>query len=210
MRKLLSCAAALAVIALAGAYVASPLLSAYKLRVAMRAGDAKTIEQMVEWQSLRASIRSTVASSAKLLPVAKWVGRSVRPTLWQRVRSVFGHSMLDRFVENYITPEGLPKLYQAKTRWHERFKKQKRPTVVQAGIVPEQMLRTWRRINRAEFKSPFRFILEIQDRHVATRLIRSTFRLSRISFSGFEWKLTEISIRHLNPAKAHLARLNAF
>jgi len=195
---------------LIGAYVASPLLAAYQLRQAMQTGDAKTIERMVAWKSLRASVRSTVARNAKLLPVAKWVGRRVRPTMWQRIRSVFGHSMLDRFVENYITPEGLPKLYRAKTRWHERFKKQAQPAVIQAGIVPEQVLRAWRRIKRAEFTSPLRFILEIEDRHVATRRIRSTFRLAHVSLSGFDWQLSEISIRHLHPAKAHLAKLNAF
>ena len=210
LRKLVSCTALLAVIALVVAYVASPLLAAHQLRQAMRSGDTKTIERMVAWKSLRASVRRTVARNAKLLPVANWVGRSVRPTFWQRIRSVFGHSMLDRFVENYITPKGLPKLYQAKTRWHERFRRPKQPAVVQAGIVPDQALRVWRRIKRAEFKSPFRFILEIQDRHVATRIITSTFRLSHISWSGFDWKLTEISIRHFNPAKANLAKLNGF
>lgn len=210
MRRLLIPIAAFTLVALAGVYLTSPLLAAYKLRNAMKTGDTPTIERMIAWSSLRASVKSTVAQNAKLLPVAAKVASSVRPTMWQRVRSLFGHSMLDRFIETYITPEGLPKLYDAKTRWHERFKRPKLPTVIQAGIVPDQLVRVWRRIKRAEFKSPFHFILEIEDRHVATRLIKSTFRLSNISLRGFDWKLSEISIRHLDRAQSHLSRLNGF
>lgn len=196
---------------LAAVYLTSPLLAAYKLRQAVRSGDTETIRRMVEWDTLRASIRATVSRNAKLLPIAHQVGRTVKPTFWQRIRSVFGHSMLDRFIESYITPEGLPKLYRAKTRWHERFKRQPpAPTVIQAGIAPDRLVRTWRRVRKAEFRSLFHFVLEIEDRHVATRLIRSSFRLTNISLNGFDWRLTEISIRQLKAGKAQLSRLNAF
>ncbi len=211
MRRQLKSIAAFALVALAGVYLTSPLLAAYKLRNAMKTGDTGTIERMIAWSSLRASVKSTVARNAKLLPVAAKVAFNTRPTMWQRVRSLFGHSMLDRFVETYITPEGLPKLYQAKTRWHERLKRPKQPAVIQAGIVPDQLVRVLRRIKRAEFKSPFRFVLEIQDRHVATRMIKSTFQLSNISLHGFDWKLSKISISSLNPAaRANLSKLNGF
>ena len=210
MRRPLIAITAFALVALAGVYLTSPLLAAYKLRTAMKTGDANTIERMITWSSLRASVKSTVARNAKLLPIATKVAHGIRPTMWQRVRSMFGHSMLDRFIETYITPDGLPKLYRAKTRWHERFKRPKQPAVIQAGIVPDQLIRVWRRIKRAEFKSPFRFILEIEDRHVATRLIKSTFQLSNISLRGFDWKLSEISIRTLNPARPNLSKLNGF
>lgn len=197
-------------LALTIVYLTSPLLAAYTLRQAVRSGDTETVQRMVVWPSLRASVKTTVATNAKLLPVAHQVARELRPTMWQRVRSVFGHSMLDRFVETYITPEGLPKLYRAKTRWHDRANSARQPDFVQASIIPDKLVRTWRRIKRAEFKGPFQFVLEMEDRHVATRLVESTFQLSNISFSGFDWKLTAIAIRNLKPGQARLGRLNGF
>ena len=210
MRRPLIAIAALTFILMAGVYLTSPLWAAYKLRLAMKTGDTDTIERMVVWPSLRSSIKATITKNAKLLPLATQAARALRPTMWQRVRSVFGHSMLDRFIETYITPSGLPKLYRAKTRWHERFKRPRQPAMMQAGLAPDQLARVWRRIKRAEFKSPFRFILEIEDRHVATRLIESTFQLSNISLRGFDWKLSAVSIRSHAPAPASLTRLNGF
>ena len=210
MRRPLPAIAALTVLAITGLYLASPLLAAYKLRQAVRMGDSEAVERMVVWPSLRASVKSTVVRNANLLPLAAQAARSIRPTMWQRVRSVFGHSMLDRFIETYITPSGLAKLYNAKTRWHERFRRPQQPAMMQAGLIPDGIGRVWRRIKRAEFESPFRFVLEIEDRHVATRLIQSTFQLSNISLRGFDWKLSAVSIRTLAPSPANLRRLNGF
>ena len=210
MNRYLTCVALLALITLGVAYLASPLLAAYKLRHAVRTGDTTTLERMIAWPSLRASVRATIARNARLLPVATEVARNIRPTMWQRIRSLFGHSMLDRFIETYITPTGLPKLYRAKTRWHERFKSPRYPAVVLAGIAPDKLVRAWHRIKRAEFKSPFRFVLEVQDRHVASRFITSTFQLSTISLSGFDWKLSGIAIRHRKAGPVRLRRLNGF
>ncbi len=210
MRRPLPAIAALTVLAITGLYLASPLLAAYKLRQAVRTGDSEAVERMVVWPSLRASVKSTVVRNANLLPLARQAARSIRPTMWQRVRSVFGHSMLDRFIETYITPHGLPKLYQAKTRWHGRFKRPQQPIMMQAGLAPDRLARAWRRIKRPEFRSPFQFVLVIEDRHVATRLIQSTFQLSNISLRGFDWKLSAISIRTRAPSRPNLTKLNAF
>ena len=143
MRRPLIAIAAFSFIALAGVYLTSPLWAAYKLREAVKTGDTAAVERMVVWPSLRASVKSTVARNAKLLPLAKQAARDIRPTMWQRVRSVFGHSMLDRFIETYITPQGLPKLYQAKTRWHERFKRPQKPIMMQAGLAPDRIAMCW-------------------------------------------------------------------
>ncbi len=199
--------------ALAALYLASPLLAAHKLREAIRAGNAQTVKRMIEWPSFRASIRATVTQNANLLPVARNVARSIRPTWWQRIRSMFGHSMLDRFMERYITPKGLSELYRAKTNWHERFGRSQ-PRVAQAAIISDRLIRALRRIRSLGFKGPFRFVMEMEDRHKANRLIKSTFQLASVSLSGFHWKLTAIAIRQISPgnnsAKPQLARLNGF
>lgn len=206
----------------AAAYLAAPIIAAHTLREAVRSGDTRTIERMIVWPTFRASVRQTIAQNANLLPLATDAARALRPTLWQRVRSVFGHTMLDRFMERYITPSGLPELYQAKTRWHAtHLSRNQRPiqppeatrksqsvtTANVAGLVPQTVVSAWQRVKRAEFTSPFRFILETEDPHTSARLIASTFQLTRAGVLGFEWKLTAISIRTLNATPAHFAGL---
>ena len=181
----------LAMFALGATYDVSPLLAAMKLRHSIATGDRNTVQRMIEWDSFRASLRRTIARNAELLPAANQAGRAVRPTLWQRVRSLFGHSMLDRFIETYITPEGLTKLYRAKERRHAKPDK---PAFVQAGVSFEQMRQHWRRVKRAEFLGPFAFVLELEDRHLPDRRIQSLFTLSNIGLTGFEWKLTKVEI----------------
>jgi Protein of unknown function (DUF2939) len=209
MRKRFTLAAGCLGVLLTGYYIVSPLLAAHNLRMAVKNGDTKTIDRMIDWPSLRASLRRTIAQNARLLPLARQAARRASTSWWQRIRSAFGHSMLDRFVERYINPRGLPELYRAKSNWHARARPGLQP-ISQAGIIPTSLQSSWRRVKRAEFINPFRFILEVEDRHKATRLIKSTFQLTEIGFSGLRWKLTEIAIRTAKPAKAHLSRLYGF
>lgn len=196
----------IALTALAAGYIASPILSAMHLRHAIATGDRLSVERLIEWESFRESLRYTIARNAKLLPAATEAARALRPTLWQRIRSMFGHSMLDRFIEHYITPEGLTKLYHAKQRRHGEPKK---PAFIQAGISLDHLRQTWRRVKRAEFLSPFRFVLELEDRHDPDRRIKSLFRLSRISITGFEWKLVAVKLRYVTAKERRLGHLNA-
>ena len=191
MRNRLLMIMLLAIFALAATYVVSPLLAAVKLRHAIATGDRATVARMIEWDSFRESLRRTIARNAELLPAATEAGRAVRPTMWQRVRSLFGHSMLDRFIETYITPDGLTKLYKANERRHATPGE---PTLVQAGVSLAQVRQHWRRVKRAEFLSPFAFALELEDRHVPDRRIKSLFSLSHVSLTGFEWKLSEVEL----------------
>jgi hypothetical protein len=193
----------------AGYYIASPLLAAHSLDSAVRSGDTQTIDRMIDWPTLRGSIRRTIAQNAQLLPLAQQAARRASASLWQRIRSALGHSMLDRFIERYINPNGLPELYRAKNKWHTRAKS-KFPPMTKAGIIPASLQSTWLRVKRAEFTNPFRFILEIEDRHKASRLIESTFQLTSIGLGGLHWKLTDVAIRTVKPAKAHLSRLHGF
>jgi len=195
-------------------YVASPLIAAYQLRQAIKAGDADIVSSMINWRSLRASVRRTVARNAKLLPIARDAAQQASQSWWQRLRSAFGHSMLDRFVERYITPEGLTELYRTKTKWHERSHRARpsSPTAhaSQAGHLPVQWTKTWRRVKSAVFVSPFLFELDIQDRHKPNRLIKSVFQLSGIRWNGLNWKLIGLSIQTVQFKTPKLARLNGF
>ena len=209
MSRRFKLAAACLGVLFAAYYIASPLLAAHRLRLAVKSGDTQTIDRMIVWPTLRGSIRRTIAQNAKLLPLAQKAARRASASWWQRIRSAYGHSMLNRFVERYINPSGLSELYRAKKNWHARATSDL-PQMIQAGIIPASIQSTWRRVKRAEFINPFRFILEIEDRHKASRLIKTTFQLTNIGLDGLHWKLTAVAIKSAKPAKARLSTLHGF
>lgn len=169
-------------------YVASPFVSAWSLREAVMRGDAVAIEPRVEWASVRQTLKSSLAREANLLPIATEAGAAVRPTMWQRVKSAFGSSMLDRFIETYVTPEGLPKLMDYRRTWKE--------TTSLAPIEPEpasrleRMKRFWDRVKRAEFVTPTKVVIEIVDKNEPDRRYVSVMEMQ-----GLGWRLTGLEVK---------------
>jgi hypothetical protein len=168
-------------------YALSPFRAAWVLREAIKTADTATIERKVEWDSVRKSFRASIAGNANLLPEATHLGETVRPTIWQRVKSAFGSTMLDRFVESYITPEGLPQLMRYRRMWNGTVKGS---TDEEDKLeFTERVKLFYRRILRAEFQSPTRIEIEMADRHQPGRRYISTMELY-----GFEWKLTTLRV----------------
>ncbi len=173
------------VLTLSAGYVASPFVAMWNLREAIKSSDTAAIDSRVVWPSVRESLKASLAKEANLLPFAEAAGGQVRPTLWQRIKGTFGASMLDRFIETYVTPEGLPKLFDYRRTWNESIK----------GEVPESASRLerarliWSRVKRAEFQSLTRLEIEMVDRKVADRRIISVMELD-----AFTWKLTHLRI----------------
>lgn len=173
------------VLTLSAGYVASPFVAMWNLREAIKSSDTAAIDSRVVWPSVRESLKASLAKEANLLPFAEAAGGQVRPTLWQRIKGTFGASMLDRFIETYVTPEGLPKLFDYRRTWNESIN----------GEVPESASRLerarliWSRVKRAEFQSLTRLEIEMVDRKVADRRIISVMELD-----AFTWKLTHLRI----------------
>ncbi len=61
-------------------------------------------------------------------------------------------------------------------------------------------------MRRAEFLSPFAFVLELDDPHVPDRRIKSLFSLSHVNLTGFEWKLIEVELGSVQKNKRRLAK----
>ena len=175
----------------ATAYLASPFMAAWSLRHAIRTNDIATIEQKVIWSSVRESLRSSIAKHQQLLPEVNEMGASVVPTMWQRMKSTFGASMLDRFIETYVTPEGLPKLFQYKKIWTVNVKGDEDEEKL---ALPERVKRFYSRVVRAEFQSPTKVEIEIRDKNTAERRYVSVMELH-----GFEWKLASVRVVGASP-----------
>lgn len=177
-----------------GLYVLSPFWAAWTLREAIKAGDTKTIERKVVWEGVRQSLRASIAGNSQLLPEANSVGETIRPSLWQRVKTAFGASMLDRFIESYVTPEGLPKLFRYRRTWNGTMKGEPDED---AMAFTERARRFYSRVTRAEFKSTTVVEIEMADKNTPARRYITTMELH-----GTEWKLAALRVVGGGPISA--------
>lgn len=175
-------------------YIVSPFWTAWSIREAVKSGDVATLRSKVDWNSVRPALRESIARHAQLLPAAVDVGRAIQPTLWQRIKFLFGETMLDRFMARYISPQGLPQLYQLKQGYRTRIK-----GLENEDLLPlrERVRRFLRRIRRAEFVSLTLVEIEVADRDDPTRHVVGT-----MSLVGFEWKLTGIRVKDAQPQRS--------
>ena len=185
----------------ATAYVASPFVAAWNLREAVKAGNVAAVQAKVQWDTVRASLKTSLAKHPELFAEATMAGENVKPTLWQRVKATFGVTMIDRFIESYVTPEGLPKLFQYRQAWRDTIS----GDTAQLAQAPrlERMRQFYDRIRRAEFQTFSKVEIEMQDRKKPERRYVSTMELI-----GFDWKLTALRVINVD-ASERLAELAA-
>ncbi|HXF55930.1 MAG TPA: DUF2939 domain-containing protein, partial [Hyphomicrobiaceae bacterium] len=170
----------------AALYVASPFWAAWNLREAIRTNDIALLERKVDWEGVRSSLKSSLARQPELLSAAQAAGERISPTLWQRIKWTLGATMLDRFIDSYVRPEALPRLYQYRTEWKQQAPGD--PGQAQPS-GRERFRQLYARIVRAEFQTLTRVEIEIVDRHVADLRY-----VSNLELIGLEWKLTSLRV----------------
>ena len=187
MRRVLI--AALALLAAGTAYVASPFVAAWMIREAIRSGDSAYLADKIEWNSLQVSLAPSLRRIALKLPEPDAQSGAAKLSLWQRVKARVGRGAVDRFVESYVTPEGLPQLFTYRAAYRQTISGEVEEQRTLANL-PERIARFWARVKRAEFKGLATFELDVEDRHDPSRIYASVLELK-----GLEWKLTRLAIR---------------
>lgn len=172
----------------AAAYIASPLASAWMIREAIRTGDSRYLDTRIEWESVRATLKHSLARHALKLPEDGTTTAPAKPSLWQRLKTHLGRRMVDSVVESYATPTGLPQLFSYGQTYRSVVKGEEDET--RSLPVVERMRRFWSRVKRAEFRTPTEFEIELADKHDPGRHYVGLLRLT-----GFTWKLVELHVR---------------
>ena len=180
---------------LAIAYAAWPVRSALEIREAVVAGDTATLNRKVEWEALRASLKSSITPETIARLMADPDAPS--PTVWQRIKAAVAPSMADSVIDRYVTPEHLPvllgyrRVYRGSVRPALGLKEP--PPALEgtwlAGIGLDRFASFWARVRRAVFVSPTRFVLEVEDKYRPGRHFIGTLELM-----NYEWKLTGLSV----------------
>ncbi|MDQ8700043.1 DUF2939 domain-containing protein [Hyphomicrobium sp. LHD-15] len=197
MKKLLL--AALALVLLAAAYIASPFLAAWSIREAIRTGNSEYLAAKLEWPTVRATLRASLTEYAiGQTPVATAGSGAAKPGIWQRIKNGFSRRAVDNIVESYVTPEGLPQLFGMRQYYRENVSGAAAADA--ARPWHERVASFWSRIKRAEFHSPTEFEIEMADRNDPTRHYIGLLKLRCV-----EWKLTELRLRTLDEAALPLA-----
>lgn len=200
-----------------------PVASAFQIKQAIKAGDVATLERMVHWAPVRASLKASLAELSPAMQIAGDETRLTRgqqmPSIWSRVKAAATPMLADRFIDSYITAEGVTQLHQVrngtyaslfgiapsapqlppkKHRWFSRSNPAVSGTEQQLSIASEsaddcniasRFLSFYNRIVRARFYSLSLAEFEIADRHNPDRRVISQFALS-----NFEWKLASVRI----------------
>lgn len=112
MTKLMFAAAAL--VLLVAGYAIWPLASAYQIKQAIRAGDVATLERKVHWAPVRASLKDSLAALSPAMQISGDESRLAHgqrmPSIWQRIKAAAAPVMADRFIDTYVTAEGMARL----------------------------------------------------------------------------------------------------
>lgn len=191
MRLFLKALAGVMVIALlCTSYALWPLATAWRIRDAIRNHDAEYLADKVEWSSVKQTLKPSMLKIAlgKAQPEAAEADASAPPKtgLWGKLKAYVGEKTIDKMLDEYVTPEGLPKLFQVGKTVRDTIKGDDEKDLALA----ERVKRFWSRVVRAEFKSFTRFELEMRDRGTSGRTYAGIFELR-----GLEWKLTGLTVQ---------------
>jgi hypothetical protein len=185
----------------AAAYVASPFVAAWNLREAIKAGNVEVVRDKVQWDTVRASLRVTLAEHPDLFSEDALSADPAKQSLWKRIKTKIGVSAVDQFIAKYVNAEGLPQLFKYRKAWHDNVTGETAALAAQPRL--ERFKQVYARIRRAEFFGLARVEIELQDRKRADRRYISTMELV-----GYQWKLTAVRILSVDAA-ARLAELEA-
>lgn len=170
------------------AYVAYPLATAWAIREAVRSGDAAYLERKIEWASVRETLRASMTRVAFDMPDPE-TEPGVKPGLWKRLKAYVGGGAVNKFIDSYVTPEGLPQLFEYRKMYRQNVSGE---TDEKAAPILDRMKRFWARVIRAEFHSPTAFEVELADRYDASR-----HYVALLELRDWGWKLTKLRVREL-------------
>jgi hypothetical protein len=158
-------------------YIASPFVSAWFIREAVRNGNSDYLARAI----------------ALNLPDPEEQQKE-SPGLWQRLKTTVGQGAVDRLVDTYVTPEGLPKLFTLRKTYRDYTS----GDADEAKTTPllERIEHTWARVKRAEFTGLTTFEIDMADKQDLARMY-----LGKLKLTPLGWKLAELRIKFPTAAK---------
>lgn len=182
---------ALIICCAAAGYVASPFYTAWAIREAVRNGDAAYLQTAIDWPGVRETLKPSLSLLAAEAPDPR-LAPSAKPGMWQRLKSYFAKGAMQRAMDSYLTPEGLPRLFQMRQAYRDYVSGEPDESKLPVGV---RLKRAWSRVKRAEFTSLTTFEVDMSDKWNETRMY-----LGKLELTGFGWQLKELRVKMLTTA----------
>ena len=173
-------------------YIASPFVSAWFIREAVRNGNSDYLARAVEWPSVGETLKPSIVRIALNLPDPEEQPQA-SSGLWQRLKTTVGQGAVDRLVDTYVTPEGLPKLFTLRKTYRDYTANNADEAKT---TLLERIERAWARVKRAEFTGFATFEIDMADKQDPARIY-----LGKLKLTPLGWKLAELRIKFLTAAK---------
>jgi DUF2939 family protein len=173
------------------AYAVWPAWSAWQLRAAVKARDLAAIEGKVDWPSLRANLKRTIA--ANLRDESKSTDDGF---FTKAVKRTLGPFVANRLIDAAVTPRTLAHVLAGRLLTSEIKRDVAGGGAVEDAREAEEIAAndplSPRRLRWAFFESPTRFRIEVADRTEPAKRVVSVFALQ-----GASWKLVDVYYRTL-------------
>ena len=182
------------------AYIGSPFVTAWSIREAVRSGDSAYLERAIDWPSVRTTLKPAIGRIALNLPDAE-AQPGAKPGLWQRFKAYWGQGAVDRAIDGYLTPEGLPQLFAIRKAYRGYVAGD--PDDVKAPVF-ERMKRAWARVKRAEFTGLTTFEVDMADKYDESRIF-----LGKLELTSLGWKLRELRVKFLTTADTTVQKFSS-
>ena len=176
------------------AYVAAPFVTTWSIREAVRNGDSVYLERAIDWPSVRQTLKPTLSRIALDMPDPE-TQPQVKPGMWQRFKAYMGEGAINRAIDGYMTPEGLPKLFSVRKAYRQYVSHQ--PDEAATLPITERIKRAWARVKRAEFTSLTSFEVDMADKWDENRIY-----LGKLELTGLGWQLKELRVKMLTTANS--------
>lgn len=176
-------------------FIAAPFAAAWNLREAVTGADTLYLQKKVQWPTVRETMRQSMLRSALDVPdpndAAPEPPRGIVARIKDRIKRYAGRRVVDKMVDDYITAEGLPKLYNARRTMSRTLGH----ALDDESTIVQRFKSVWSRVTRAEFRSLTQFEIEMQDQFSTDRSYHAVLELR-----GIEWILTELRVRSASEA----------
>ena len=175
----------------ASGYIALPFWTAWSIREAIKTGDSDYLARKIDFEGVRETLRPSLAQVAFDMPDPSSSDPAPKPGLWKRIKAYWGQGAINRLVDTYVTPEGLPKMFE----WRRTYRE------VTGAVDPnakppsfrQRFTKFWARLKRAEFKSMTAMEFEMRDQYDPARSHVGLLQLAGSPWS-LDWKLTELRV----------------
>lgn len=178
-------------------YGISPYYSFWRFTVALRAGDRNQLERMVDFVSLRKSLKEQLRS--KIAPRPEQRADRKKNDIFGSLSAGFGPRLLDTLVDAYVTPEGLaaflvnPKVPAELGGSGAQPKQAAAPAQPEAEVAPstEPGFRSidWSSVRYAFFTGPQDFAVDLEGTKLHFRFDDLRWQLKTVELDIGEIKL---------------------